>query len=147
MAYLNPTLRRTFERTIQQARVTAETGAADALRRLGVADPRRPAHLSEEQAQLRNRLRAHARTLGDLRSPDGTQAVGRLIEQAAYVQWHRLLFARFLLERRLLRHPEDGGDLTPFDCREEAAALGLADEWAAAAHYTARLLPGVFPDR
>ena len=35
MAYLNPTLRRTFERTIQQARVTAETGATDALRRLG----------------------------------------------------------------------------------------------------------------
>ena len=145
MAYLNATLRRTFERTIQQARVTAETGAADALRRLGVADARRPAHLTEEQAQLRIRLRAHARALGDLRSPDGTQAIDRLIEQAAYVQWHRLLFARFLLERRLLRHPEDGGDLTLLDCREEAAALELADEWAAAAHYTARLLPGVFP--
>ena len=145
MSYLNSSLRRTFERTIQQARVTAETGAADALRRLGVADARRPAHLTEEQAQLRIRLRAHARALGDLRSPDGTQAIDRLIEQAAYAQWHRLLFARFLLERRLLRHPEDGGDLTLLDCREEAAALGLADEWAAAAHYTARLLPGVFP--
>ncbi|MGH7089283.1 MAG: DNA methyltransferase, partial [Stellaceae bacterium] len=138
-------LRRTFERTIQQARAAAETGAADALRRLGVAEPRRPAHLTEAQGQLRNRLRAHARALGDARSPDGTQTIDRLIEQAAYVQWHRLLFARFLLERRLLRHPEDGGDLTLLDCREEASALGLADEWAAAAHYTARLLPGVFP--
>ena len=110
-----------------------------------VAEPRRPAHLSEEQAQFRVRLRAHARTLGDQRSPDGTQPIDRLIEQTAYVQWHRLLFARFLLERRLLRHPEDAGDLTLLDCREEAPALGLSDEWAAAAHFTALLLPGVFP--
>jgi hypothetical protein len=144
MAYLTPALRRTLERTIQQARVAAQEGAADALRWLGVAEPRRPAHLNEAQAQLRNRLRAHARALGDALT-DGTQAIDRLIEQAAYVQWHRLLFARFLLERRLLRHPDDGGDLTLLDCREEASALGLADEWAAAAHYTARLLPGVFP--
>ena len=144
MAYLLPALRRSLERAIQQARVAAQEGASDALRRLGVAEPRRPAHLSEAQAQLRNRLRAHARALGDALT-DGTQAIDRLTEQAAYVQWHRLLFARFLLERRLLRHPEDGGDLTLLDCREEASALGLADEWAAAAHYAARLLPGVFP--
>jgi hypothetical protein len=41
--------------------------------------------------------------------------------------------------------PEDGGDLTLLDCREKASALGLTDEWAAAAHFTALLLPGVFP--
>jgi hypothetical protein len=144
MVYLSAILRRTLEHTIQRARVAAQEGAADALRRLGVAEPRRPVHLTEAQAQLRNRLRAHARALGDPLI-DGTQAIDHLIEQAAYVQWHRLLFARFLLERRLLRHPEDGGDLTLLDCREEASALGLADEWAAAAHYAARLLPGVFP--
>jgi hypothetical protein len=145
MAYLSPALRRALERIIQQARAAAEQGAADALRRLGVAEPRRPEHLTEAQAQLRKRLRAHARTLGDARSPDGTQGIEHLTEQAAYVQWHRLLFARFLLERRLLRHPEDGGDLTLLDCREEASTLGLSDEWAVAAYYTARLLPGVFP--
>jgi hypothetical protein len=145
MAYLTPSQRRALERTIQQARSAAEAGAADALRRLGVHEARRPDHLTEGQGQLRNRLRAHARTLGDALSPDGTQAIGRLTEAAAYVQWHRLLFARFLLERRLLRHPEDGGDLTLLDCREEAGSIGLADEWAAAAHYTARLLVGVFP--
>src|SRR5438132_11603569 len=137
MAYLTPTLRRTLERTIQQARAAAKKGAADALRRSGVAEPRRPAHLTEAQAQFRNRLRAHARTLGDALT-NGTQAIDRLVEQAAYVQWHRLLFARFLLERRLLRHPDDGGDLTLLDCREEASGLGLSDEWAAAAHYTAQ---------
>jgi hypothetical protein len=145
MAYLTPSLRRTLKDTIQQARSAAEAGAADALRRLGVREARRPEHLSDAQGQLRNRLRAHARTLGDALSPDGTQAIERLTEATAYVQWHRLLFARFLLERRLLRHPEDGGDLTLLDCREEAAALGLADEWAVAAHFTALLLVGVFP--
>ena len=145
MAHLTPSLRRTLEHTIQQARLAAEAGAADALRRLGVAEPHRPSYLTEAERQLRNRLRAHARTLGDALSPDGTQAIERLTEAVAYVQWHRLLFARFLLERRLLRHPEDGDELTLLDCREEAAALGLADEWAAAAHYTARLLVGVFP--
>ena len=106
MAYLSPALRRALERTIQQARAAAEQGAANALRRLGVAEPRRPEHLTEAQAQLRKHLRAHARALGDARSPDGTQGIKHLTEQAAYVQWHRLLFARFLLERRLLRHPE-----------------------------------------
>ena len=134
-----------MERTIQDARTAAEQGAADALRRLGVTDPRRPAHLTDTQAQLRNRLRAHARSLGDARSLDGTQAIEHLTEQAAYVQWHRLLFARFLVERRLLRHPEDGGELTLLDCREEAPERGFADEWAAAAHFTALVLPGVFP--
>jgi hypothetical protein len=53
MAYLTPALRRTLERSIQQARAAAQEGAADALRRLGVADPRRPAHLAEPQAQFR----------------------------------------------------------------------------------------------
>jgi hypothetical protein len=145
MAYLNPALRRTLEHTIHQARAAAKRGAADALRRLGVADPRRLAHLVAAQGQLRNRLRAHARSLGDTLSSDDKQAIDHLVEQTAYVQWHRLLFARFLLELRLLRHPQDGGDLTLLDCREEASALGLPDEWAAAAHYTALLLPGVFP--
>jgi hypothetical protein len=144
MAYLTPSQRRALERTIQQARSAAETGAADALRRLGVAEPRRPDRLTETQGQLRNRLRMHARALGDPLS-DGTQAIKRLTEAVAYVQWHRLLFARSLLERRLLRHPVDGGDLTLLDCQGEAASLGLADEWAAAAHYAARLLVGVFP--
>jgi hypothetical protein len=105
MAYLSPAVRRTLEKGIQDARTTAERGSADALRRLGVAEARRPSHLNEEQAALRNRLRAHARSLGDSRSPDGAQAIEHLTEQAAYVQWHRLLFARFLMERRLLRHP------------------------------------------
>jgi hypothetical protein len=65
MAYLTPALRRNLERTIQQARAAAQEGAADALRQLGVAEPRRPAHLTETQAQFRDRLRVHARAQGD----------------------------------------------------------------------------------
>jgi hypothetical protein len=99
MAYLSPALRRGLERTIQQARAAAEEGAADALRRLGVSEPRRPAHLTEAQAQLRNRLRAHARALGDPLT-DGTQAIDRLTEQAAYVQWHLFPTMTFTQGRR-----------------------------------------------
>jgi hypothetical protein len=73
--------------------------------------------------------------------------VKRLTEESAYAHWHRLLFARFLLERRLLREPQSGGEVTLDDCRELASAQGLPDAWAAAERFAAAMLPGVFrPD-
>lgn len=143
MPDLSRDLRRSLEATVKAARVSAEAGAADAIRRLGVAAAELPAHLEARRAE-RNRLRAHARSLGDKRNPDGTQEVRRLTEAAAYVQWHRLLFARFLLERGLLRD-EAGVPLSLTDCREEAAMGGGGDEWSVASAHAARLLPGVFP--
>jgi hypothetical protein len=93
------------------------------------------------------RLRAHARSLGDRRRNDDSHDVERLTEEAAYAHWHRLLFARFLLERRLLREPESGGEVTLDDCRELAETQGLSDAWAAAERFAAAMLPGVFrPD-
>ena len=74
----------------------------------------------------------------------GSHEVRRLTEAAAYVQWHRLLFARFLLERGLLRD-EAGVPISLTDCREEAAMTGGGDEWSVASAQAARLLPGVFP--
>ncbi len=135
-------LRRSLENTIKSARTAAEAGAADALRRLGVAAAELPAHLANRRAE-RNRLRAHARSLGDRLNKDETQEVRRLTEAAAYVQWHRLLFARFLVERGLLRD-EVGTTVSLADCREEALIKG-GDEWSVAGIYAARLLPGVFP--
>jgi hypothetical protein len=143
MPDLSRDLRRILEATVKAARVSAEAGAADAIRRLGVAAAELPAHLEARRAE-RNRLRAHARSLGDRLSKDGTQEVRRLTEAAAYVQWHRLLFARFLLERGLLRD-ETGVPLSLTDCREEAAMSGGGDEWSVASAHAARLLPGVFP--
>jgi hypothetical protein len=137
--------RSTLRTTIDAARREAEAAAADALRRLGVADVEPPSRLDAEKRKQRNRLRAHARALGDARAPNGNQAIVRLIEQAAYAQWHRLLFARFLLERKLLRE-ETGATLSLNDCREIAFGEGAgADEWSVAAGFTATMLPGVFP--
>ena len=143
MPDLSRELRRSLENAINSARTAAEAGAADALRRLGVAAADLPAHVDSRRAE-RNRLRAHARSLGDRLLKDGTHEVRRLTEAAAYVQWHRLLFARFLLERGLLRD-EAGVPLSLADCREEAAMIGAGDEWSIAATHAARLLPGVFP--
>ena len=59
------------------------------------------AHLEGRRAD-RNRLRALGRSLGDRLLKGGAHEVQRLTEAAAYVQWHRLLFGRFLLECGLL---------------------------------------------
>jgi hypothetical protein len=144
--FLPTALRRALEKAVKAARDVAEEGAADAVRRLGVADATPPAHLSDDAKALRRRLRAHARTLGDMVIAEGVHEVRHLVEATGYAQWHRRLFARFLAERGLLRHPEHG-PVTLEDCEELAELEGFADAWAAAESYGARMLPGVFlPD-
>jgi len=143
--YLATPQRRALEKTIKEARLVAEAGAADAIRRLGVAEGKAPAYLSEEEKELRRRLRAHARTLGDRLDKDSDeQEVKRLVEAAAYAHWHRMLFARFLAERGLLRHPEHNVPVSLEDCREIAQEEGAADAWAVAERYAASMLPAVF---
>jgi hypothetical protein len=143
--YLPISLRRALEKAVTDARIVAEEGAQDAIRRLGVADCKAPTYLSEEEKELRRRLRAHARALGDAldRTAD-TQNTKRLIEAAAYAHWHRMLFARFLAERGLLRHPTYDVPVSLEDCRELAEAEGLSDAWAVAERYSAAMLPAVF---
>jgi hypothetical protein len=143
--YLATPLRRVLEKTIKEARIVAEAGAADAIRRLGVAEAKAPAYLSDDEKELRRRLRAHARTLGDRLFKDSDeQEVKRLVEAAAYAHWHRMLFARFLAERGLLRHPEHDVPVTLEDCREIAQEEGATDAWAVAERYAASMLPAVF---
>lgn len=141
--FLPTSLRRALERDIKEARRVAEEGAADAIRRLGVADPEAPAHLSDEDKAARRRLRAHARALGDT-IVDGVHTIDHLIEAAAYAQWHRRLFARFLAERGLLRHPNHGVAVTLDEAEELATEEGFVDGWSAAEAYAARMLPAVF---
>ncbi|MBY5493247.1 Eco57I restriction-modification methylase domain-containing protein [Rhizobium leguminosarum] len=143
--YISTPLRRTLEKTIKEARIIAEAGAADAIRRLGVAQAKAPMYLSDDEKELRRHLRAHARTLGDSLDKDtDEQQVKRLVEAAAYAHWHRMLFARFLSERGLLRHPEHDVPITLEDCREIAQEEGAADAWAVAERYAASMLPAVF---
>ena len=143
--YLPTPLRRALEKTVKDARIIAEEGARDAIRRLGVADSKAPSYLADDEKELRRRLRAHARALGDaFDKSDETQETKRLVEAAAYAHWHRMLFARFLAERSLLRNPEYDVPVSLEDCRELAEADGLTDPWIIAERYAASMLPAVF---
>ncbi len=143
--YLSTALRRALEKTVKDARLIAEEGARDAIRRLGVADSKAPPYLNDDEKDLRRRLRAHARALGDaFYRPDESQETKRLVEAAAYAHWHRMLFARFLAERGLLRYPEYDVPVSLEDCRELAEVEGLADPWIIVERYAASMLPGVF---
>ena len=143
--YLPTALRRTLEKTVKDARLIAEEGGREAIRRLAVADSKAPSYLNDDEKELRRRLRAHARALGDAFDRSGeTQETKRLVEAAAYAHWHRMLFARFLAERSLLRNPEYDVPVSLEDCRELAEAEGLTDPWIIAERYAASMLPAVF---
>ncbi|WP_293405431.1 hypothetical protein [Phenylobacterium sp.] len=145
--FLATSLRRALERDIKKAREIAEEGVTAAIERLGVAEAVAPGHLGDDEKAARRRLRAHARALGDIKNLDGGHTVDHLVEAAAYAQWHRRLFARFLAERNLLRHPQHGVPVTLEEAEELAVEEGYIDGWSAAEAYAAKMLPAVFqPD-
>ncbi len=153
MPTLDPSLRDQLATVIGKenadtgARLVAEAGAKAAIEALAVHLPSPYGHLDSAQKQLRNRLRARARQLGDTRHGDGRHEIGRLVEQAAYEHWHRMLFARFLAENDLLIHPEMKVAVTLEECAELAASEGAADGWELAGRYASRMLPQIFrPD-
>src|SRR5436190_19565029 len=103
---LDREIRKTLGTAVRKARAVAEDGARKALTELGVEDARRPNGLSQAQIELRNRLRAHAKSLGDVRAPDDSIKTNRLVREISYEHWHRALFARFLAEIHLLINPD-----------------------------------------
>lgn len=133
-------LRRDLDKTIVVARGLAESASRATLARLGVEDADAPAGLSPELRGLRTALRERAKALGG-----GVRALGidGLVEEIAYEQWHRMLFARFLAENDLLLHPE-GAPVSIAEVRELAAEEGERDPWVLAARYAAAMLPGIF---
>lgn len=147
MATLNKPLRGLLEKTVKEARERAEAGAKAALEALAVPHRELFAHLSPEERELRNRLRAHGRQLGDHRNPKtGEHDIHHLVAECAYEHWHRMLFARFLAENDLLMHPE-GVAVTLEECAELAPEEGAANAWELAGRYAARMLPQIFrPD-
>ncbi|MEZ5150306.1 Eco57I restriction-modification methylase domain-containing protein [Rhodococcus zopfii] len=141
---LNSGQRNHLDRAVQRARTAAEQAAADALHALAVAEPSRPAYLSDNDNTLRLALREKARQLGDDTTRSGIDLTN-LVREVAYEQWHRLLFARFLEANRLLRHPEfRDTSLTLDDCADLADDLGEPDSWSVAARFASEILPGVF---
>ena len=143
MTSLARDLRKDLEKTVKQARRVAEPGARKAVEQLGVGEAEAPKHLTTEQRALRNRLRAHGRQLGDRRDPKGVQATTRLVQECAYEQWHRMLFARFLAETDLLIEPESGMAIT-LDEVQELARERATDWLPLASDYAERMLPQIF---
>jgi hypothetical protein len=136
MRVLSSSLRRQLESAVLAGRRAAESAARSALEGLGVFSDRRPEHLDDARAGLRNGLRAKWRQLGNNRD--------LLVSECAYEQWHRLLFARFLAENSLLLHPTYRAPVTLGECEELAADLGEPDGWSVAARFAAEILPGIF---
>ena len=141
MASLESTLRTALEKAIVTARAEAEDAARTALDVLAVNQQRAFETLTSEQRAVRNALRAKARQLGSGSQPTG---FALLVEEVAYVQWHRMLFPLFLAENDLLMHPT-GVAVTMEDCEDLAAEEGDSDRWATAARYAGNMLPGIFP--
>ncbi len=144
MAVLNEGQRRKLEKTVERARGVAELGARAAIEQLAVHRAEPYGHLSADQRELRNRLRARARQLGDKRDArTGMHQIDHLMVESAYEHWHRMLFARFLAENQVLMHP-DGVAVTLEECEELAPDEGAEDGWELAARYAAGMLPQIF---
>ena len=140
---LDKALRKKLEDTVVKARDIVEQAVFEALQRLGVAEAQAPSYLSEEERALRNKLRAHARQLGD-KLKDGKQETERLINEMAYEHWHRMLFARYLEQNNLLMYDE----YTPvtldecFELAEEEP--DCKDGWELAGRLAQKMLPQIF---
>jgi hypothetical protein len=87
-----------------------------------------------EQRNLRNKLRAHARQLGDRQDAKGQLAIAHLAQKCAYEHWHRMLFARFLAENNLLIEPDMGVAVSLEECKE-LAKDAKTNLWALAGRY------------
>jgi len=146
MSTLPSKLRGDLEKAAKKARNVATIGAQKALEALAVHEPDPYKHMDEAQRTHRRKLRAQAKQLGDGESQTkrGAYEIKHLVEKLAYDQWHRLLFARFLLENNLLISPEHAVSVSLDDCEELAPSLGLKDAWAVAARFAAVELPEIF---
>jgi hypothetical protein len=149
---LDRTLRKALETTVGKAREVAEQAAAQALTRLSVGEAKPADYLTDAQRNLRNRLRAHGRQLGDIKLDNGQQGIRKLVTEVAYEHWHRMLFARFLEQNNLLMYDEHTS-LTLAECNELVQEPDIArDElearcttgWELAGVLASKMLPQIF---
>jgi len=142
---LDSKLRSQLDDVCQKARDLAVAYAQSALQKRAVDAAEPLSHFGPKDKELRNRLRARGRQVGDLRSADGTQSIDQLAQELAYEYWHRMLFARFLAENNLLMHP-DGVAVSLEECEELAATAEpqAANGFVLAARYASTMLPQIF---
>ncbi len=145
MPALDSKLRSQLDDVCQKARDQAVAYAQSALQKRGVDAAEALTHFGPKDKELRNRLRARGRQVGDVRKADGTQSIDQLSQELAYEYWHRMLFARFLAENNLLMHP-DGVAVSLEECDELApeADPPAANGIVLAARYASTMLPQIF---
>jgi ribosomal protein S13 len=150
MYVLDKSLRNKLENTITKAREIAEKAAKSVIEQLGVDQSTPYTYLTAEQKESRRKLRAHGRQLGDERDQKNEkQDIERLTKEVAYEHWHRMLFARFLAENKLLMfYDVDDIDnavaVSLEECEEMAQELGCINGWEFAARLAAKMLPQIF---
>lgn len=144
-------LRSQLENVIGSARDRSELAARELVTHLGVGAGVAPPYLNDTQRSARVRLRAHGRALGDARNGDASQDTNELVQEIAYQQWHRMLFARFLAENDLLIW-QGSTPITIDECSELVRESpddveGARTGWEYAGILAARMLPQIFvPD-
>jgi hypothetical protein len=143
MAALKSELRKDLERVIVKARNLVVADVTDRLKELNVHEGKRGA-LSETQAKLRVRLRAHGKQIGDVRnSQSEAQQIDRLVQECAYEQWHRMIFVRFLAENEFLIDPEYGQAVS-MEALVEIAEESKVDPWVLGGQFASTALPAIF---
>lgn len=145
MPALDSKLRSQLDDVCQKARDLAVAYAQSALQKRGVDAAESLSHFGPKDKELRNRLRARGRQVGDVRNADGTQSIDQLVQELAYEYWHRMLFARFLAENHLLMHP-DGVAVSLEECDElaQTADPPAPNGFVLAARYASTMLPQIF---
>lgn len=137
-----------LENKTLQAREAAEKAARNILAYLKVENGTWWGKKEDLQRDLWLGLRARARQLGysveeNSEKDPVKRGLPQLVEEIAYEQWHRMLFARFLAENHLLMHPS-GVAVSLSECEELALDEGEDDAWRLAARYASTMLPGIF---
>ena len=144
MASLARELRTDLGNKVRQARRIAEDGALKVIESLAVHNHEPWGSMSLDDRELRNRLRAHGRQLGDQRDPQrGTQSIDHLVSEVAYENWHGMLFARFLAENDLLLMPNTTTAIT-LDEIEEIARDEGRDWLTVVSECAEKMLPQIF---
>jgi hypothetical protein len=145
MAALDSKLRDQLDTVCKTARELAVSYARSSLEKRAVDAAEPLPHFGPKEKDLRNRLRARGRQVGDTRNDDKTQSIDQLTQELAYEYWHRMLFARFLAENNLLMHP-DGVAVSLEECEELAPTADppAANGFVLAARYASLMLPQIF---
>ena len=147
MHVLDRTRRNKLERTVMDAREVAVVAARAAIEQLAVGEGKPATVPSAAEKELRRKLRAHGRQLGDARNTKTeAQEIENLVEEVAYEHWHRMLFARFLAENNLLMYPDPDAPVpvSLAECEDLAAEFDAKNGWELAARFAARMLPQIF---